>query len=417
MRKSLLTTIAAAALIAGAGLAKAQQTPGHNRPNDVQSNSARQPSAATNPSERQPGATESQGRSAATGQKEHRSGQPGARESQGRSAATGQKEHRSGQPGAMESRGRSAATEQKEHRAGQPGARESHGRSAATEQKEHRSGQPGAMQGRGRSAATEQREHRSGQPGAMERQGRSAATEQKEHRPGQPGAMQGHAQGRSGAIQSPAQGRSASEQNRGGASQQSVASVNLSPDQRTRLHDAIAGGDVQRLDRVDFDLSAGTLIPGGVSFYPIPDSIVEIVPQYRGFDYIVAEDELVIVDPDTREIVAVQSDEALGPAQFGSNERQGRITEQRSVGSTTLSPGQKTRLHKIISGGDVQHVNHVDFPLSVGTRVPHTVTLYNIPQTIVDILPQYRDFEYVVVGNEMVIIDPDTLEIVAVLPA
>jgi hypothetical protein len=49
--------------------------------------------------------------------------------------------------------------------------------------------------------------------------------------------------------------------------------------------------------------------------------------------------------------------------------------------------------------------------------VPDTVTFYDVPETIVDILPQYRGFEYIVVRDELVVVDPDTLEIVAVLPA
>jgi hypothetical protein len=49
--------------------------------------------------------------------------------------------------------------------------------------------------------------------------------------------------------------------------------------------------------------------------------------------------------------------------------------------------------------------------------VPDTVEVYEIPDTIVDIVPEYRGFDYIVVRDELLIIDPDTLEIVAVLPA
>jgi len=49
--------------------------------------------------------------------------------------------------------------------------------------------------------------------------------------------------------------------------------------------------------------------------------------------------------------------------------------------------------------------------------VPDTVTFYDLPETIVDIVPEYRGFDYIVVRDELVIIDPDTLEIVAILPA
>ncbi|MGB6176897.1 MAG: DUF1236 domain-containing protein [Methylocella sp.] len=88
----------------------------------------------------------------------------------------------------------------------------------------------------------------------------------------------------------------------------------------------------------------------------------------------------------------------------------------RSVGSTTLTSGQKTRLHEVIAGGNVQRVNHVNFALSRGIRVPDAVRLYDVPNTIVDILPQYRGFEYIVVRHDLVIINPETLEIVAILP-
>jgi Protein of unknown function (DUF1236) len=42
-----------------------------------------------------------------------------------------------------------------------------------------------------------------------------------------------------------------------------------------------------------------------VHFVVLPEEIVRIVPQYRGFDYFLVEDEIVIVDPRTLEIVAI----------------------------------------------------------------------------------------------------------------
>jgi len=58
----------------------------------------------------------------------------------------------------------------------------------------------------------------------------------------------------------------------------------------------------------------------------------------------------------------------------------------------------------------------VNFALSVGTRIPDSIEVYTLPETIVDIVPQYRGFRYIVAENELIIVDPDTLEIVAVLP-
>ena len=78
------------------------------------------------------------------------------------------------------------------------------------------------------------------------------------------------------------------------------------------------------------------------------------------------------------------------------------ITCARSAGRPTVCGGLR--------------VGHVDFSIRVGVRVPHTVHVYPLPIEIVEIVPQYRGYDYIVVGDEMLIIDPITLEIVAVLP-
>jgi hypothetical protein len=37
----------------------------------------------------------------------------------------------------------------------------------------------------------------------------------------------------------------------------------------------------------------------------VPVEIVDVYPEYRGYEYFVAEDEIIVVNPRTREIVAV----------------------------------------------------------------------------------------------------------------
>ena len=92
------------------------------------------------------------------------------------------------------------------------------------------------------------------------------------------------------------------------------------------------------------------------------------------------------------------------------------LQERRSVATVDLSSDQKTRLHAIVVGGNLYSVDHVNFVLSVGTRIPRTQTIYGVPQSIVDIVPQYRGFDYIVVKKDLLIIDPRTLEILYVLP-
>jgi Protein of unknown function (DUF1236) len=61
-------------------------------------------------------------------------------------------------------------------------------------------------------------------------------------------------------------------------------------------------------------------------------------------------------------------------------------------------------------------MNNVNFSISVGTRVPREgVTLHRLPSEVVTIYPEWRSYEYVLVHNQIVVIDPGTYEIVAVL--
>ena len=52
-----------------------------------------------------------------------------------------------------------------------------------------------------------------------------------------------------------------------------------------------------------------------------------------------------------------------------------------------------------------------------GTRVPRDIGFHPLPQEIVSIYPDWRGYEFFLVRDEIVVVDPRTLEIVAVLPA
>src|SRR6266567_3928802 len=86
-------------------------------------------------------------------------------------------------------------------------------------------------------------------------------------------------------------------------------SVELSSEQRTRIHDVFVRDrdrfDRFRVSRVDFDLRPGVRIPRHFHLFPLPVFLVEVVPEYRDYRFFYYEDEIVIVDPVTLEIVAV----------------------------------------------------------------------------------------------------------------
>ena len=106
--------------------------------------------------------------------------------------------------------------------------------------------------------------------------------------------------------------------------QQKSGAQLVSEDQHSQIKTVMARVSSPR-DRVDrrkfkFDVSIGARVPQSVQHIKLPDEIVQIVPQYRGFDYFVISyrtkdvgggdymlvwDQLVIIDPQTLEIVAI----------------------------------------------------------------------------------------------------------------
>jgi hypothetical protein len=64
----------------------------------------------------------------------------------------------------------------------------------------------------------------------------------------------------------------------------------------------------------------------------------------------------------------------------------------------------------------VRPLNDVKFSVSVGTTVPRDVRLERLPADIVEIVKQYSDYDFVVVRDEIVIVDPSSYRIVASLP-
>ena len=91
-------------------------------------------------------------------------------------------------------------------------------------------------------------------------------------------------------------------------------------------------------------------------------------------------------------------------------------TGQGAGGAARLSTEQRTKITSIIREHRVEPA-HVNVSISVGTRIPTSVHLYPLPTQVVTIYPEWRGYEYILVGDQIVVIDPRTHEIVAVLEA
>jgi hypothetical protein len=97
--------------------------------------------------------------------------------------------------------------------------------------------------------------------------------------------------------------------------------------------------------------------------------------------------------------------------------KSGATTGQAGAGSKQLTTEQRTTIRTVIKEQNVKPVTNVNFSISVGTRVPRTVTFHSVPTQLVTIYPDWRGYKYFLVGDQIVVVNPRTLEIVAVLEA
>ena len=83
-----------------------------------------------------------------------------------------------------------------------------------------------------------------------------------------------------------------------------AGSAKLSTEQRSKITTVIKKQNVKPV-QLNVSVSVGTRIPASVHFYPLPQEVVVIYPEWRGYDYILVGDQIVVVDPRSHEIVAI----------------------------------------------------------------------------------------------------------------
>jgi outer membrane biosynthesis protein TonB len=110
------------------------------------------------------------------------------------------------------------------------------------------------------------------------------------------------------------------------------------------------------------------------------------------------------------------TDQKSKSTQSTTQENRTTTGQGAAAGSANLSTEQRTKITTIIRQHKVEPT-HLNVSVSVGTRVPTNVHFYPLPVEVITIYPQWRGYEYILVGEQIVIIDPRTHEIVAIVEA
>jgi hypothetical protein len=131
---------------------------------------------------------------------------------------------------------------------------------------------------------------------APREQDRQQGQTQRDQQDRQQGQNQGQNQRDQGRNQ-----QGAREGDRGGN-----VTVSFTTEQRTKIRETVfKERNAPRVSKVDFSIREGTIIPRTVHVVEVPDVIVQIHPEWRGYKYFIVDNELIIVESDTLRIVAV----------------------------------------------------------------------------------------------------------------
>ena len=89
-------------------------------------------------------------------------------------------------------------------------------------------------------------------------------------------------------------------------------------------------------------------------------------------------------------------------------------------GAAALSDEQRTRVATRFSASidrmNVRPLSRSQISVSVGAAIPRSVRVYTVPRDIVAVYPQFRGHRFVVVDDEIVIVEPRSYRVVTVLP-
>jgi hypothetical protein len=192
--------------------------------------------------------------------------------------------------------------------------------------------------------------------------------------------------------------------------------LRLSEQQRSRVtatfSERIDRMNVRPLSRSNISVSIGATIPGSVHVYDVPSDIVRIYPRFRGHKFVVVEDEIVIIAPDRRRVVATLP--------MSGSRAMARSSTRSTTGSAPardrvrLSPQEETVVRTtILREPACRFEQRVDF--FIGIPLPRTVRVCEFPEEVLAEVPEFRRYRYITRGDEIVVVDPDEYEVVDVI--
>ena len=191
--------------------------------------------------------------------------------------------------------------------------------------------------------------------------------------------------------------------------------VSLSSEQReqvsARFATRIDSMNVRSVSRSSLSVSVGATVPSSIRLYAVPSDVVAIYPRFRGHQFVVVEDEIVIIEPRTRRIVTTIPRSGGAQASRTSRTTTGAADSGARI---RLSPEQRQVIRTIVVQEPAcRYEQRIDF--FIGIPLPSTTKVCEFPERIISEVPEVRRYRYVVRDEEVVVVDPDERRVIEVI--
>ena len=169
-----------------------------------------------------------------------------------------------------------------------------------------------------------------------------------------------------------------------------LARERLEPNERQKLRQAF---DFRRarVANARFAHRVGHRIPRSVRLFAIPAGVISFFPYYRDYRYFVLEDEICIVDPRTYEIVDVIDQDYY------------RGGSKQEIAGLSLTDAQIVLVRDSIPRDFPQ--TDLKMRLALGAELPRDMELYEFPALLLDRIPKLGDYRFLVVEDQIVVVD------------
>jgi hypothetical protein len=178
--------------------------------------------------------------------------------------------------------------------------------------------------------------------------------------------------------------------------------VQLTEEKRTNVGQTFAkDGNLNRATNVNISVNVGTRLPQSVRLVALPASIISIVPEYRSYRYVVVNDQVCIVEPNSYEIVEIIPVSGQTAAHSGSGATLVLSEDERAILLREIDMG----------GGSTLGLGAI----AEGADVPRDVQVRGFPGAIVQKVPKVKGYRFFTAEKRLAIVDPQGSKVLLVI--